>query len=204
MIFQPGPFCTSDVSSSLILCRCISVVARAERRSGRNDNQLPKKWAKTSRRQDSHESKKVRGQAPGQEEAGGHTKEMRANEEEVKWVRMGVAMDGCSLTAEDHPPPTVSRGGGGGGGGLYAFFLYIFFLDARAKESTRSTPPTRFLPHRHEAVSVLRGQGGAVCNPARGRDPLSPPPPPRPPSACRVPRPGPVRSGDDRTSERER
>lgn len=70
----------------------------------------PKKWAKTSRRQDRHESKKVRGQAPGQEEAGRHTKEMRANEEEVKRARMGVAMEGCSGTAEDHPPPTVSRG----------------------------------------------------------------------------------------------
>lgn len=70
----------------------------------------PQKWAKTSRRQDRHNSKKVRGQAPGQEEAGRHTKEMRANKEEVKQARMGVAMDGCSQTAEDRLSPTVSQG----------------------------------------------------------------------------------------------
>lgn len=103
---------------------------------------------------------------------------MRANEEEVKRARMGVAMDGCSGTAEDHPPPTVSRGDEEEEEVeeeccvIVLSIYYYFFSDAKAKESTRPKPPTRFLPHRHEAVSTLRGQGGAVCNPARGRDPL--------------------------------
>lgn len=143
----------------------------------------PKKWAKTSRRQDRHESKKVRGQAPGQEEAGRHTKEMRANEEEVKRARMGVAMDGCSRTAEDPPPPTVSRGDEEEKEEEESWIFYLFFFGCESESVDKPEPPTRFLPHRHEAVSALRGQGGAVCNPARGRDPLSPPPQP-PPSFC--------------------
>lgn len=56
-----------------------------------------------------------------------------------------------------------------------------FFFGCEGERVNGPKPPTWFLPHRQEAVSALRGQGGAVCNPARGRDPISPPPP-SPPS----------------------
>lgn len=98
-------------------------------------------------------------------------------------------MDGCSPTAEDHSPPTVSRGDeeeeeeAKEEECCVIIIFSLYFLDVKAKESTRPETPTRFLPHRHEAVSALRGQEGAVCNPARGRDPLPPAPPP-PPSLC--------------------
>lgn len=136
------------------------------RRSGRNSQSVGQNQQTTGQPQ---KQKEVRGQAPEQEEAGRHTKEMMANEEKVKRARMGVATDGCSRTAEDPPPPNVSRGGRGGGGRV----LCTLFFGCKGERVNGPKPPTGFLPHRHEAVSALQGQGGAVCNPARGRDPLS-------------------------------